>query len=205
MLERFAQLLADDPPTVDSLLNNPLLRYGAIAVGVLVVLLIILVALRRKPDKGHDPEAGMQEDLAAFPEPPPAGKRQVTFQGQPMRVRLVVVAPVGKQTEEGDMVPVLDKVVRGLGTTAALDQPEVRNWPLGLSKAGFQPMFFRRVRRPGPRGAPSNWVLLAGEARAGARLVLLGLALWSEEPTTIGNVPVGQDEWNELLRVEKVT
>jgi hypothetical protein len=177
---------------------------GAIGVGVLLLLLVVAM-LRRKKPKGIDPEAGMAEDLRAYP-PPPAQKapRPLTVQGQPVRVRLVVLAPVGRQVlaADGDVQPILDKVVRGMGLAARYDQPEVRVWPLGMSNVGFTPMFFRRVLRPQPAGTPSNWILLAGEARAGAQRVLLGLALWSEQPTKMGNVAVQPDEWNELLRTE---
>jgi hypothetical protein len=127
-------------------------------------------------------------------------------QGQPVRVRLVVLAPVGRKVAAADdeVEPILDKVVRGMGLAARYDQPEVRAWPLGLSNAGFVPMFFRRVQRPQSAGTPSNWILMAGQARAGAQQVLLGLALWSDEPTTMGNIPVKPDEWKELLRCEVV-
>jgi hypothetical protein len=200
-------LLADLIPPTEVSTRNPYLVYGLIGLGA-VVLLGIFMALKRKPaEEGHDPEAGMHEALAEYPDAPPlAGSRQVTYQGEPVRVRLVVVAPIGRQevSADGDMEPILNQMVRGVGAAARQDQPQVRAWPLGMSNAGFTPMFFRRVHRPEPPGTPSNWILVAGQARAGGRGVLVGMALWSDELTTIGNVAVGQDEWNELLRIEKV-
>jgi hypothetical protein len=187
------------------LLKPPAL-YGVLGVGALVVLLVLALLMRKKPKgKGIDPEAGMAEDLRAYPPPPPQkAPRPLTVQGQPVRVRLVVLAPVGRQrlADDEPIEPILDQVVRGMGLAARYDQPQVRAWPLGLSDAGFTPMFFRRVLRPQPAGTPSNWVLMAGPARAGAQKVLLGLALWSDRPTSMGNVAVEADEWNDLLRTE---
>jgi hypothetical protein len=130
----------------------------------------------------------------------------VAVQGQPVRVRLAVVAPVGRQkvAEDGALEPLLDRVVGSLGAAVRQDRARVREWPLGLSNAGFTPAFFRRVRRPEPAGTPSHWILLAGPARAGAQQVLLGLALWADEPNLMGNMAVQQGEWNELLRLEAV-
>jgi hypothetical protein len=199
-------LLADEVPPTEISTRSPYVLYGGIAVGIIVLLGIFMALARRKRPEKIDPEEGMEEDLLDYPEPPPlAGSRQATYQGQPVRVRLVVVAPVGRQevSGDGDMEPILNQVVRGLGTMARQDEPQVRTWPLGMSNVGFTPMFFRRVLRPEPAGTPSNWILVAGPARAGASRVLLGMALWSDEETTIGNVAVQQDEWGELLRIEK--
>jgi hypothetical protein len=146
--------------------------------------------------------------LAAYPPPPllPGVARRLTVQGLPVRVRLAVVAPVGqpKAVEDGAVEPLLDLVVRGLGAAVIQDRARVREWPLGLSKTGFPPTFFRRVQRPEPAGTPSHWVLLAGPARAGAQQVLLGLALWADEPNPLGNLAVQPGEWNQLLRLEAV-
>jgi hypothetical protein len=199
-------LWADDGPAPAKLFENGPVLWGIIGAGVLLALLA-LAFLTRKKSKNIDPEEGMSEDLRTYP-PPPAQTppKQLTVQGQPVRVRLVVLAPVGRQqvAADGDVEPILDKVVRGMGLAARYDQPQVRAWPLGLSNTGFVPMFFRRVVRPQLAGTPSNWILLAGQARAGAQQLLLGLALWSAEPTTMGNIPVKPDEWNTLLHVEAV-
>ncbi len=192
-------------PVGAPLIGNNLVFYGALAAAL--VVLVLLVLLRRRKPGTIDPEAGMSEDLAAYPPPPPApGPRRLTVQGLPVRVRLAVVAPVGrpKAVEDGAVEPLLEFVVRGLGAAVSQDRARVREWPLGLSKAGFTPTFFRRVQRPEPAGTPSHWVLLAGQARAGAQQVLLGLALWADEPNLLGNLAVQPGEWDQLLRLEAV-
>jgi hypothetical protein len=190
------------------LLKNGPLVWGIAGAGILVVLLLMLLRLRsRTAPKRIDPEAGMAEDLAMYPPAPQqVGPRQLTVQGQPVRVRLIVLAPVGRTviSQDEPIEPLLDHIVRGMGQAAQYDQPHVRVWPLGMSNAGFTPMFFRRTKRPQPAGRPSNWILLAGQARAGAQQVLLGLALWSDEPTTMGNVAVKPEDWSEVLRTEEV-
>jgi hypothetical protein len=191
-------------PTIGGLPKNVVL-YAAVGVGALVAIGIVAALLRKPKSEGIDPEAGMTQDLEELP-PPPAQKapRPLTLQGLPVRVRLVVLAPVGRKVAATDdeVEPMLDKVVRGLGQAARHDQPQVKAWPLGMSNVGFTPMFFRRMQRPQPAGRPSNWILLAGQARAGGDKVLLGLALWSEAPTTMGNIAVKPDEWTQLLQVQ---
>jgi hypothetical protein len=92
---------------------------------------------------------------------------------QPARLRLVVVAPVGRKVLSADQVEgVLEQVLRELGAAAAGDKPRVRVWPPQLSSAGFAPTFFRLTHRPDPAGKPSRWVLLAGPARAGGQPIL---------------------------------
>jgi hypothetical protein len=201
-------LLADgaaDGPGAPLLRNN-LVFFGAVAAAVVIVLLLVRLLFRRTPEV-VDPEAGMMEDLTAYP-PPPAltGRQRLTVQGQPVRVRFVVVAPVARQgiEVEGGFETLLDLVVRGLGAAARQDQARVRTWPLGLSRQGFTPMFFRRTRRPEPACTPSRWILLAGPARSGVQQVLLGLALWADEPNPLGNVALQANEWNEWLRWEAV-
>jgi hypothetical protein len=202
---RWAAVLADIAPGAP-LVGNNLVFYGALAAGLIAFVLLILF-LRPRRKALLDPEAGMAEDLASYPPSPEGvGPQRLMVQGLPTRVRLAVVAPVGapKVAEDGNVEPLLDRVVRGLGTAVSQDRARVRQWPLGLSRAGFMPTFFRRVHRPEPAGTPSHWVLLAGPARAGTQQFLLGLALWADEPNLLGNLAVQQGEWNALLRVEAI-
>src|SRR5262245_24040168 len=101
---------------VEKLSNNWILI--AVAVGLVVALLILLriVAGRKRPHP--DLEKGQREDLAEYPLPPPVSTRRLTVNGTPVRVRLIVVAPTGKQQAAitpDDVTEVLDDVFRGLG------------------------------------------------------------------------------------------
>src|SRR5262245_49649290 len=144
--------------------EGDLKKYAAIAGGAVVVLFVLFLLFRQK--KKHDPEAGLAENLAQYPPAPKAGRQRLLVQGSPMRLRLVVIAPVGKKAfaKDGNVEPVLEDVVPGLGEVALVDKPRVRVWPTQLSIEGFPPTFWRKTQRPDNQA--NNWVLVAGEARA---------------------------------------
>jgi hypothetical protein len=175
--------------------------------GVAVVVLLILVVLvgrmfRRRP--APDPEAGLRENVADYPPPPAAGSRRLTVESYPARLRLVVIAPVGKvaQVDADKAEPLLEHVLRGLGTVARQDRPRVRVWPPQLSHQGFAVKFHRLTQTPDPDGRPSHWTLLAGRAKVGQHFLLLGMAVWTEEPTTLGRLTLEPERWPEVLRVK---
>jgi hypothetical protein len=181
--------------------------YVAVGIGVLiaVVALLKIATGRKKPHP--DLEKGQREDLADYPPPPAAaGGRRLEVNGVPVRLRLVVIAPTGKQQAAitPDNAPgLLDDVLRGLGGFVAADRPRVKVWPPQLTVAGFAPTFHRLVESPDPDGKPSRWVKLAGPARTGKRPILLGLALIADEPCKLGDVHVETTEWGELLQVSR--
>src|SRR5262249_6190712 len=145
-----------------------------------------------------------------YPSAPPlvAGGRRLTVNDVPVRLRLVVVAPTGKQQVPitlDDVPGLLDDVRRGLGQFLATDKPRVRVWPPQLSVAGFAPTFHRLVESPDADREKSRWVKLAGPARTGQRAILLALAVFADESMKLGDVSVETTEWAELLRVEKAS
>jgi hypothetical protein len=179
---------------------------GGVAVaalfGLLLVVALVLVARRRSK---IDPEAGLAEELAGYPAPPPTGTHRLKFESQPVRIRLVVLAS-GRSTDlNADMAEgLLQSIVHGLGEVADLDKPRVKVWPPQLSQNGFAPTFFRHVKRPEPAGQPSKWILIAGPAKVGGRAVLVGMALSTTEPTARGNVRMREDDWADKLRIQFV-
>ena len=201
-------LLADVPAPPRGLmqaLDTPtLLLYGGAAVGVLLLLTALLLATRRgkkrvAPERGHD------EDLSEYPPAPGGpGPRRLTAHGRPVRLRLVVLAPVGKQAvvEDGAVEALLDAVLHGLGQIARHDRPRIKVWPPQLSQQGFAPTFFRRTLCPDRPGQPSHWTLAAGPARAGGRPVLLGLAMWGDDKAAMEQQTLADREWNAALRIE---
>src|SRR5262249_37048267 len=133
------------------------------------------------------------------------GERRLTVYHLPARLRLVVIAPLGR---EGDIdatavEKLLDKVLPGLGAVAALDRPRVRVWPAQVSHHGFAAAFHRHTPKAAERGEPSRWGLLAGRAQAGKQPVLLGLGLWADEPNTIDRVNVEVHQWLDVLRLRE--
>jgi hypothetical protein len=182
-----------------------LLVLGGAALLVLLVLVFLVGRLLRRRPAAADPEGGLREDLAGYP-PAPAnpGPRRLLVEGYPARVRLVVIAPVGKQAHiEGvHAEPLLEHVLRGLGGVAQHDRPRVRAWPAQLSHQGFAVKFHRLTVKPEPDGRPSHWALLAGRAKVGQHFILLGLAVWTDEPTALGRLSLEPDQWLTVLRVQ---
>jgi hypothetical protein len=194
-------LLADLPPGPPLIGNN--LVFYAVLGGVLLALLLLILWLRRGRRRPPvDPESGLREDPSTYP-PPGPGPQRLHVRGEPMRLRLVVVAPLGKRAlpTNGAMEPLLETVLRGLGDIARQDRPRFRVWPAQLSHQGFAPTFFRLTRRPEPAGKPSPWVFVAGAVRSGPQQFLLGLALCADGPSNLGNLPLQATEWAEVLRV----
>jgi hypothetical protein len=178
----------------------------AVGVGLVVAVLVLVRIVAGRKRKPPDLEKNQREDLAEYPPPPPATGRRLTVNGTPVRVRLVVIAPAGKQhaaLTPDDVPEVLDDVFRGLGGYVAADKPRVRVWPPQLSAAGFAPTFHRLVSSPDAGKKSSRWVKLAGPARTGKRPILLGLAVLADEPVKLGDVQVETTEWGELLHIER--
>ena len=200
-------LMADAAPPGQNLLESigtqNLMLYGAIAVGILV-LLALLVFLMSRGKKRVNPESGLDEDLSEYPPAPgKPGSRRLTIHGRPVRLRLVVVGPVGKRSiAENGVEALLEEVLRGLGQIAQQDKPRIKIWPPQLSQQGFAPTFFRKTQSPDRAGKPSNWLLAAGPARAGGKPVLLGLAMWADDKGPMEQIILTETEWDEALQIK---
>jgi len=187
------------------------LQHNWIWIAVLLGLLIALLAIWRiassRTKVPLDLEKGLREDLRTYPSPPAATvPRQLTVNGEPVRLRLVVVAPTGKVQEpiNPDHLPdLLDEVFRGLGGFVHTDKPRLKVWPPQLSVAGFAPTFLRLVQSPDSAGSPSRWVKLAGPARTAKHPILLGLAFLADQPCKLGDLNVETTEWGELLYIPR--
>src|SRR5262245_35104201 len=184
--------------------------YVVLAIAAVVVLVVAGFLLRsffglfkakRKPFGEDDP---LKENLAEYPPPPRAGPRRLLVQGYNARVRLVVLAPVGKaaKIDATKADALLEHVVRGLGAVAGQDKPRVRVWPPQLSDSGFTETFLRVVRKPEADNQASRWVLLAGRAKVGQSYVLLGLGLLTDEATNLGKLRPDADEWGDHLKLK---
>jgi hypothetical protein len=165
-------------------------------------LLRALIGLPRRPVR-EEPQ--LDEDLAQFAPPPSLpGLRRLFIEGVPARLRLAVVASPGKGAiiEQTAIEELLDQVRWGLGAMARQDQAALRVWPLQLSAHGFPAVFHRNLHKAEPEGQPSHWVLLAGPTPPRPRSVLLGLALWTDEATTIGHLTMDASQWMKTLHIE---
>ena len=197
------------PPTVRNWLDVEVWWLIFLAVGLLLLLLLglLLRGLWRslfRRSTARDWERELREDLDACPLPTrPHGDRILYAYHLPVRLRLVIVAMPGKEkdVDATAVEKLLDRVVPGLGEMAARDRPRIRVWPQQLSHHGFIAAFHRCTPKHEPDGEPSRWLLLAGRALLGRQPLLLGLGLWSDEPSTIGRVNLEPQQWLDVLRL----
>lgn len=193
-------LLAEPPPGPPLDGNN--IGFYSVFGGVLLFLLLVILWLRRGRRTAVDPEAALIENLGEYA-PAGPGPQRLQLYGQPLRLRLVVLAPLGKRAAPTDdaVEPLLNSVLPGLGDIARQDRPRIRVWPPQLSQHGFAPTFFRLTHRPEQAGKASPWILVAGPVRAGGQQFLLGLALVADKPTDRGNLALQMRQWCEVFRV----
>jgi hypothetical protein len=181
---------------------------GFVALVVLLIVWAILARLGhalfgRRPEP--PPQLDLTENLAAYPPlTTPAGPDRLTYEGLPVRLRLVVVAPAGKDfgINRKRALELLERLVPGLAEIAEDDQPRVRIWPPQHSYEGFSVTFHRNTPLPEGEGNLSQWIPVAGRAKIGAQPVLLGLVLWAEDQTTLTRRTLEPHEWPIALRIK---
>lgn len=178
------------------------------ALALLLLLGLVLRALgralfrRRKP--APDWERDLRENLDECPLPVrPPGSRGLYVYHLPVRLRLVIVAPAGKESDVDATAveKLLDRIVPGLGNVARNDRPCIRVWPPQLSQQGFLVLFHRCTATPEGEGEPSRWVFVAGRVVVSKQPVLVGLGLWADEPNAVGRVNLEARQWLDVLRL----
>ena len=194
------------PPDLKAYAAHLLL--GSICVVAVIALLFLIVVFKllfggKKKAKGRL-EDNLEEDLTTYPElTKKPGDVQLRCEGVPVRLRLVVIAPAGGQSEvDLDELPkVLDKIVPGLGDIYKHDKPRVREWPKQVSYQGFGTHFHRNTLTGVADEDASRWVMIAGRVKLGKFQVMVGLAMQTIKPNTIGRRTVDSDGWATILRV----
>jgi hypothetical protein len=179
------------------------------ALALLVVLWVRSTARRlkrallhpkKRDHKVHHKPIDLNEITECYTEP---GPHQVTVKGLPARLRLVVVAPAGKDVTDLDahlVGPLLEWVKPGLEEVMQADGPRVRVWAPQYSDEGFARLFFQRVPIPEPAGQRSHWVLVAGPLSLGRQHFHVGLGLYAEEANVLRTIPLKREaQWAEVL------
>lgn len=173
---------------------------------VLLLLLLGLLSYLRKlfSRQPQDKAPNLEERFAEYPQlKPSTGDRRLTVEGVPVRLRLVVVAAAGKESQfdEEHIDKLLDRILPGLGAIYVGDKPRVRIWPMQLSHEGFTKHLHRNTIVPEGERKLSKWAVVAGMAKLDDCQVMLGLGLEALKPTTIGRKTIAAHEWDVLLRV----
>jgi hypothetical protein len=178
---------------------------GVCLVALLLLLIVISLAkflFGRKPEPAKGPK--LEEDLTTYPElKTSSGDRQLRVEGVPVRLRLVVVAPAGTASEvDVEKLPaVFEEIVLGLGEIYKHDKPRVRVWPTQVSYQGFGTHFHRNMLTGQKEGEQTRWVMVAGRVKVGKQQMMLGLAMQTIKPNTIGRRTIDAHEWATVLRV----
>jgi hypothetical protein len=179
--------------------------YAVLGAAAFVVLVLVLGAVRRLfRRQSDDREPHLEERFAEYPPlKPSSGDRRLTVEGVPVRLRLVVVAQAGteSQVDEQHLEKLLERILPGLGGIFEADKPRVRVWPVQLSYQGFTRHLHRNTILPEGEHQLSKWVVVAGRAKLDEGQVMLGLGLEAIKPTTVGRRTIDAHEWATLLRV----
>jgi hypothetical protein len=150
--------------------------------------------------KKHYPASGSQpqDELAVIGDAMTAlGTRQITVNGMPARLRLVIMAPASRKTSalpREAHAELLEAILPGLGEIATFDFPRVETWPDHQARDRFRATLDKSVHFPERSGDSSRWLIVAGETLLLQGPVHWGLGLYTNEPTTyrIIEVPPGQ-------------
>ncbi len=179
--------------------------FGVALLGMVLLWLLLRGLMgggQRKKVRVRAEEAG--EDLGRYPPlQRPPGANVATVYHVPARLRLVVMAPVGKgmTIDPAEVEKMLDQIVPGLGQVARDDKPRILVWPAQISHHGFGATFQRTTRKPEAEGEPSHWIVVAGRAQVGKVPLALGLALSADQPNTVGRLNIELHQWLDVLRL----
>jgi hypothetical protein len=180
-------------------------------IGVLAALCFLLLlssALRRwRKSAIETASSELLEEVFSYPPAPnlPADAKPLVLYGLPVRLRLVVLGPMGKDAGEinaNDVDQIMERMVPGLSTRLRMDLPRIRLWPTQLSQSGFIAAFRRNTPLPDVEVKLRSWVLVVGKVLLDGKPIAVGLAMQSTEPNTFGPIVLQHaHQWMEVLRI----
>ena len=194
-----------------------LLSHPNFEVTIAVIALVILFAVatstllwrlrrRRQPPAEEHPELVI--DIGNLSDAgPPKDSAQLEIYNLPVRLAVMVLAPVGRggQLPPADQLPdLVDQIVPGMMSVLEGHQPEFRRWPPQLSSQGFMRSFFSHLRLPGDRGRGTVWCSIVGKFTAQETQLLAGLVCCAERPNSVTELVVERDaQWLDILRIRE--
>jgi hypothetical protein len=192
------------PLAVDTDNAMAIVALSFISIVLLLLALNLFLLWKGRSSRTILPNEEMPIDLEATPLPPEKNPTlRLCILGNPFGIRYVVVAPTGPRGAVDPTVVnrVLDKAYPGLAAQYVHDKAQLKVWPPQLSRHGFAPSFFRNAKMTVDDSELSRWVLLAGEVMVGKKLYLLGLALWTDEPCTVGKILLDGPHWMQYISI----
>ena len=179
---------------------------GAILLCLATMLFLIFRLLRKRPALQPNPQDELAIDVAALPTTAASKDGpQLEFYGSPVRLAVMVLAPVGRGGEipaPADLSAVLENLLPGLQEIISRHQPQVVLWPNQLSSQGFLQAFFNLAALPGDHGKGTPWCSAAGKFEGGGQQYLAGLICCAAGPNSLGEMTVDKPgQWLSVLRV----
>jgi hypothetical protein len=175
--------------------------------GAVLVVLVMLALVRRWRGRIKvPPSSDLLEDLSTYPPqiPLPPNAKTLTIYGLSVRMRLVVLAPLGLDAgtiTAPEVNRLMDLAVPGLGERLALDLPKIRFWPTQLSHQGFVAAIRKNTQLPPTEPHLRHHVLVVGKVLRNGSPIGVGLVLQSAEPNTLGPVVLNYPhQWMEMMR-----
>ena len=195
---------------LDALLHDPqkrrliLFAVGLIGLAIALAILRRIMGWFRRSVPVSTVDESLVIELSALPAAEPRATR-LTVYHVPVRLAVVVIAPLGRESDPPthSQVPrLLDRIVPGLASTLSHDQTIVKIWPRQLSATGFAPSLMRHVRLPGDKGRGTPWCLVAGRTVFNNASYAVGLALGADSPNNLGLIAVESElQWLDVVRM----
>ena len=183
-----------------------------VGVGFFLVLLVIAILLwrrfRRREEIVIPPPVDVGIDVARLPTRGPDDTNlQVEVYGTPVRIALIVLAPVGRDgsiPQPDEVLEIVEQLVPNFAEAILRDQPLIRAWSGQLSSQGFANSFFNNVALPGDRGKGTPWCSLVGKFTARKQQFLAGIVCCGEGDNALSQYTIQHEgQWNDVLRVRR--
>lgn len=176
-----------------------------IALAVFAAVVGMIMFLKRRP-AATSRVSDMRIDVNSLgATQPPSSGPQLEIRHVPVRLALLVFAPVGrgKELPGDDTIELAEAIVPGLASCLRAHGTRVVTWPAQLSSQGFVQSFFANAPLPGNRGQGTPWCGAAGKGESDQGAFLAGMLVVAERPNNLGQFVVnGSHEWLDLLRVK---
>ena len=180
----------------------------ALAIALLVFTAIVLKLWRSRSATRQPAQPELGIDIAAIGlAAPPQGPYRLELYGTPVLLRVVVIAPSGRQQASlhPDDIPILlNQFMPNLSEICSRHQPVCRCWPSQLSSQGFSQSFFNHVCLPGNQGKGTPWTSLTGKFSVGGQAFLVGLVCCATTPNSLGQFIIEHEgQWFDTLRIRQ--
>lgn len=200
--------MADWFTTLESILSSTEGRWAVIGLIAILTFLLILQRFMKFWNRSQSTvsDSALLEELATYaPAPPlPADAKPLVLYDLPVRIRLMVIGPLGHDAgtvQPEEVAAIVDRIVPGIYTRVVQDATRIRLWPTQLSYSGFIASFRRLSPLPADVERQQRWVLVMGKVIRNGAPIAVGMALQSTEPHTLGPVMLQHaHQWMEVMR-----